>query len=42
MDTIMAARFDSHNLVTLEELPISNVWEISVIVEVLEWKGLLP
>ncbi len=37
----MANRFDPKDLVTLEELAISNMWETSALVELLERKGIL-
>ncbi len=37
----MAASLDPHDLVTLEELAISNMWETSALVELLERKGIL-
>ena len=33
---------DPNDLVTLEELTISNLWEEASLIEVLEKKGLLP
>ena len=36
MDTIMAERFDPNDLVTLDELALSTMWETSALVEVLE------
>ncbi len=38
----MAKQLDPNDLVTLDELAISNMWETSALVEVLERKGLLP
>jgi hypothetical protein len=29
-------------IVTIEELAISNMWEVAAVIEVLEKKGLLP
>ncbi len=37
----MAEPLDHKDLVTLEELAISNLWETSALVEVLEHKGVL-
>ncbi len=37
----MAEKLDPKEIVTLEELSISNMWETAVLVEVLEKKGLL-
>ncbi len=37
----MAEQLDPDDLVTLEELAISNMWETSVLVELLERKGVL-
>ncbi len=37
----MAEKLDPNNLVTLEELAISNMWETSALVELLERKGIL-
>ncbi len=37
----MAEPLDPDNLVTLEELAISNMWETSALVELLERKGVL-
>ena len=37
----MAQPLDPKNLVTLEELAISNMWEVAALIEVLEKKGLL-
>ncbi len=39
--SIMAEKLDPTDLVTLEELAISNMWETSALVEVLERKGIL-
>ena len=36
----MAEEFDPKDLVTLEELAISNMWETSALVELLERKGM--
>ncbi len=38
----MAQPLDPKNLVTLEELAISNMWEVAALIEVLEKKGMLP
>ncbi len=37
----MAKQLDPNDLVTLEELAISNMWETSALVELLERKGIL-
>ena len=37
----MAEQLDPSDLVTLEELAISNMWETSALVELLERKGIL-
>ncbi len=37
----MAERFDPTDLVTLEELALSTMWETSALGEVVERKGLL-
>ena len=37
----MAQPLDPNNLVTIEELAISNMWEHAALVEVLERKGVL-
>ncbi len=37
----MAEPLNPHDLVTLEELAISNMWETSALVELLERKGIL-
>ena len=37
----MAEPVDPNDLVTLEELAISNMWETSALVELLERKGIL-
>ncbi len=37
----MADPLDPTNLVTLEELALSNMWETSALVELLERKGIL-
>ncbi len=37
----MGERFDPNDLVTLEELAISTMWETSALVELLERKGIL-
>lgn len=39
---IMAKPLDPNDLVTLEELPIANMWEVAGVIEVLENNGLLP
>ncbi len=39
--SIMAEKLDPKELVTIEELAISNMWETSALVEVLERKGIL-
>lgn len=36
----MAEKLDPKELVTIEELAISNMWEMAALVEVLEWKGI--
>ncbi len=36
----MASQLDPNDLVTLEELTISNMWEVAALIEVLEKKGL--
>ncbi len=38
----MAEKLDPKEIVTLDELALSNMWETSALVEVLERKGLLP
>ena len=38
----MASPLDPNNLVTLEELTISSMWEVAALIEVLEKKGILP
>jgi len=38
----MAKTLDPNDLVTLEELTISNMWEVAALIEVLEKKGILP
>ena len=38
----MAEKLDPKEIVTLEELSISNMWEVAALVVVLEKKGLLP
>ncbi len=38
----MANHLDPTDLVILEELAISNMWETAALVEVLEEKGLVP
>ncbi len=37
----MAEQLDPKELVTIEELAISNIWETSALVELLERKGIL-
>jgi len=37
----MAEKLDPTELVTVEELAISNMWETSALVELLERKGIL-
>ncbi len=37
----MAEKLDPTNLVTVEELALSNMWETSALVELLERKGIL-
>ena len=37
----MAEKLDPKELVTIEELAISNMWETAALVEVLERKGIL-
>ncbi len=37
----MAEKLDPKEVVTLEELAISNMWETSALVELLERKGIL-
>ena len=37
----MAEKLDPKEIVTLEELALSNMWETSALVEVLERKGIL-
>ena len=37
----MAEKLNPKDLVTLEELAISSMWEMAALVEVLEKKGLL-
>jgi len=37
----MAEKLDPKDIVTLEELAISSMWEMAALVEVLEKKGLL-
>ncbi len=39
--SIMAESLDPTDLVTLEELALSNMWETSALVELLERKGIL-
>ena len=38
----MAESLDPKDIVTLEELALSSMWEMAALVEVLEKKGLLP
>ncbi len=38
----MTEPLDPNDLVTLEELALSNMWETAVQVEVVERKGILP
>jgi len=38
----MASPLDSKALVTLEELTISNMWEMAALIDVLEKRGILP
>ncbi len=38
----MAEKLDPKELVTIEELAISSMWETSALVELLERKGILP
>ncbi len=37
----MAEKLDPNDLVSLEELALSNMWETSALVELLERKGIL-
>ena len=37
----MAEKLDPNEIVTLEELALSSIWEMAALVEVLEKKGLL-
>ncbi len=37
----MAEQLDTNDLITLEELALSNMWETSALVELLERKGVL-
>ncbi len=37
----MAEKLDPNDLVTLDELAISNMWETAALVELLERKGIL-
>ncbi len=39
---LMAEKLDPNEIVTLEELAISSMWEMAPLVEVLEKKDLLP
>ncbi len=41
MVSIMAEKLDPREIVTLEDLAISNMWETSALVELLERKGIL-
>ena len=38
----MAEKLDPNDIVTLEELAISNLWEVAALIVVSEKKGLLP
>jgi len=38
----MANPLDPQTLVTLEELTLSNMWELTAVIAVLEKKGILP
>ena len=40
--SIMASPLDPNDLVTLDELSISNMWEVAAVIAVLEKKGILP
>jgi len=40
--SVMAQPLAPHDLVTLEELTLSNMWEVAALIEVLERKGILP
>ncbi len=35
----MAEKLDPKEIVTLEELALSNMWETAALVELVEWKG---
>ncbi len=37
----MAEKLDPKDLVTIEDLALSNMWETSALVELLEYKGIL-
>ncbi len=37
----MAEQLDPNDLVTIEDLAISSIWEVAALVEVLERKGVL-
>ena len=37
----MASPLDRNDLVTLEELTLSNLWEVAALIEVLEKKGVM-
>ena len=39
--SIMAEKLDPKEIVTLDELAISNMWETAALVELLERKGIL-
>ena len=38
----MAKPLDPNDLVTLEELTISSMWEVAALIEVMEKRGVLP
>jgi len=38
----MASPLDPKEIVTLQELTISSMWEVAALIEVLEKKGILP
>ncbi len=38
----MAEKLNPKEIVTLEELAISSMWDMAALVEVLEKKGILP
>jgi len=40
--TVMATPLNPNDLVTLEELTISNMWEVAALIDVLEKRGILP